>query len=84
MKKNEVDLSIYMDAITQHFEPANSVEEATHRFSTEEVCSAITRINPGLKISAADAYTAMKNAGFRFVTVPGTIGLQFKWILKEK
>ena len=81
---NKDGLSSYIQAITERYVPANNIEDATHRFSTEEICSAITRINPGLKISAADAYTAMKNLGFRFVAVPGTIGLQFKWILKEK
>ena len=51
---------------------------------TEEICAAINKINPGVDISASEVYDLMKSSGFRFVAVPGTIGLQFKWILIEK
>jgi len=78
------NLSDYKQAITERYVPARTVEESTHRLSTEEICAAINKINPGVDISASEVYDLMKSAGFRFVAVPGTIGLQFKWILIEK
>ena len=81
MKK---DTSFYLQAITSRYMPANTAYEATHRLSTEEICAAINKINPGANISAAEVYDMRKAAGFRFVAVPGTVGLQFRWILIEK
>ena len=79
MKK---ELNDYKQAITERYVPARTVEESTHRLSTEEICAAVNKINPGVDISASEVYDLMKSAGF--VAVPGTIGLQFKWILIEK
>ena len=81
MKK---EMNDYKQAITERYSPARTVEESTHRLSTEEICAAINKIKPGVDISASEVYDLMKSAGFRFVAVPGTIGLQFKWILIEK
>ena len=78
------NLSDYIQAITERYVPAKTVEESTHRLSTEEICAAVNKITPGVDISASEVYELMKSAGFRFVAVPGTIGLQFKWILIEK
>lgn len=58
MKK---EMSDYKQAITERYSPARTVEESTHRLSTEEICAAINKINPGVDISASEVYDLMKS-----------------------
>lgn len=74
----------YIKAITERYEPALSVDEATHFLTTEDICRAIAALNPGASISAADVYEMMKAAGFLFRLAPGTVGMQFRWIMRER
>ena len=78
MKK---DTSFYLQAITSRYVPANTAYEATHRLSTEEICAAINKINPGANISAAEVSASSL---FPFRSKLEFVGLQFRWILIEK
>ena len=42
------DLHLYMDAILRRFRPSDA-EDATHFFTTAEVCDAIRVLNPEIK-----------------------------------
>lgn len=79
--KPSSDISDFIVAIRSHFRPAENPEEATHRYSTAEIREAIVELNPGLSITDADVFVAMREAGFTFDTVPGAQSLMFKWLL---
>ncbi len=83
-ERKSVDLSPYIDVIQQRFFPASSREEATQRFSTQEVRAAIKQLNPGLEVYETHVFDAMVEAGFRFDSIPGNQSLQFQWLLIEK
>jgi hypothetical protein len=78
------DISIYIAALSANYRPARNPAETTHWFSTEEVVAAIRQLDPSAKISDQQVFTAMRNAGYDFCNRPGSQGLQFKWMLREK
>lgn len=78
------DISIYIAALQQSFKPAKSYETATHWFTTDEVYSAIKRIDPSSEISKDDVFQAMTDAGYKFQNRPGSSGLDFRWMLEAK
>lgn len=84
MSEENKDLSIYIHAIQERFEPVGHENEATHKLSTEEIKTAINELNPGINASIQDAYDALFEAGFAFRSPRGTAGLHFKWLMKEK
>ncbi len=83
-EQKPVDLLPYINVIRQRFLPAHCREEATHRFSTQEVREAIKQLNPGLDVYETHVFNAMMEAGFRFDSIPGNQSLQFQWLLVEK
>ena len=84
MDNNQSNVSPYIDVLMESFKPANSNEEATHFFSTDEIYDAITQLNPGAEISSQDVYQAMIDAGFIFKPRAGTSGIDFRWLLLQK
>lgn len=78
------DLTPYIDVISKRFRPAGNSREATHRLSTEEIKIAIRELNPGIDVSEAHVFEAMKQAGYQFDTPPGSMALKFQWLLVEK
>ena len=78
------DSVTYIDALMSTYAPANSPDEVTHWFSTDEVYDAIRRLDPGTEVSKTDVFQAMQSAGFRFQPRPGTQGVDFKWMLRLK
>lgn len=79
-----VDLTPYINVILQRFSPVANRDEATHRFSTAEVKSAIKQLNPGISVYDEHVFDAMIEAGFTFDIMPGAQSLIYQWLLKEK
>lgn len=84
MSTESKDLSPYIHAIRERFEPTENDTLATHKLSTKEVADAINELNPGCSASLQDVYDAMFEAGFVFRAPRGTASLNFKWLLVEK
>jgi hypothetical protein len=84
MSEESVDLSPYIHAIRERFDPADDEGQATHRLSTEEITDAINALNPGCGATNQDTYKALRQAGFGFCSPKGGAGLQFKWLMIEK
>ena len=78
------DISIYIAALSVSYRPASAPAEATHFFSTAEVVDAIKEINPSARVSTAQVFAALRDAGFDFCNRPSSHGLVFKWMFREK
>lgn len=78
------DISIYIAALQTTYCPASAPAEATHFFSTMEVVDAIKEIDPSAKIDPTQIFGALRQAGFNFCNRPGSQGLVFKWMLRER
>ena len=78
------DISIYVAALSTTYRPVSAPAEATHFFSTTEVVDAIKEIDPSAKISSDLVFSALHDAGYRFCNRPGTHGLEFKWMFRER
>ena len=78
------DISIYVAALEKTYKPAQTPADATHFFTTEEVVQAITEIDPSAKVKPAEVFAALRAAGFDFCNRPGSIGISFRWMLKER
>ena len=78
------DISIYITALQTTYRPAAAPAEATHFFSTAEVIDAIMDIDPSAKVNPALVFAALRDAGFDFCNRPGSHGLVFKWMLRER
>lgn len=78
------DLSPFISAISARFRPAQSLAEATHRFSTAEIKEAIRDLNPALEVNDKQVFEAMQQSGFIFNTARGSQSLRFQWLLVEK
>lgn len=79
-----IDMSIYIDALSKKFKPALSPSDTTHWFSTEEVRMAILEIDPSVKVNNQNIFDALHQAGYDFTSQPGSYGLHFKWMFKAK
>lgn len=78
------DLHLYMDAILRRFRPSDA-EDATHFFTTAEVCDAIRVLNPEIKgLALAVVHDALVEAGFRLCSPLGMQSLAFRWMMEEK
>ncbi len=78
------DISLFIAALSVRFRPARSPRDTTHWFSTEEVVTAIKKIDPSAKVDATQVFNALRNAGYDFCNRPSSQGLQFKWMFREK
>lgn len=78
------DISIYVAALQTTYCPASAPAEATHFFSTAEVVDAIRDIDPSAKVSPTQVFAALRQAGFDFCNRPGSHGLVFKWMFRER
>lgn len=78
------DISVYVAALQVTYRPASAPAEATHFFSTEEVVQAIKEIDPSATVAPTQVFEALRQAGFDFCNRPGTQGLTFKWMFREK
>lgn len=78
------DISIYIAALQVTYSPASTPAEATNFFSTAEVVDAIRDIDPSAKVSTEQVFQALRNAGFDFCNRPGSQGLMFKWMFRER
>ena len=83
-EKAAADVQPYIDALMHTFSPAATPEETTHFFSTAEVMGGIQQINPSLAVSAEQVSNALARAGFRLCNRPGSQGVSFRWMFKEK
>lgn len=79
-----VYLTPCITAIMQRFKPTADVGLATHCLSTKEITDAINELNPECNASLKDTYDALTQAGFTFTSPPGSVGIQFKWLMIEK
>jgi hypothetical protein len=84
MSEGRPDLSPYIHAIRERFEPTDDEDQATHKLSTQEVADAIKALNPGSGVTDQDTYKALSEAGFIFCSPRGGAGLHFKWLMIEK
>lgn len=78
------DISIYIAALSTTYRPARTPAEVTHWFSTEEVVAAIKEFDPSAKVSSAQIFEALRQAGYEFCNRPGSQGMSFKWMFFEK
>lgn len=78
------DISIYIAALQVTYRPAPTPADTTHFFSTAEVVEAIREIDPSAKISSEQVFSALRDAGFNFCNRPGSQGLVFKWMFRER
>lgn len=78
------DISLYVAALQTTYRPASAPAEATHFFSTVEVVNAIRDIDPSAKVSPVQVFDALRQAGFDFCNRPGSHGLEFKWMFRER
>lgn len=85
-KQNEstTDISIYIAALQSTFRPAPDARHATHWFSTDEVYTAIKRLDPSAAITKEQLFQAMTDAGFKFQNRPGASGCDFRWMLQVR
>lgn len=74
----------YIASLMSVYAPALSESEATHWFTTQEVFEAIKKIDPATSLTVNDVYTSLRDAGFRYQPRSGTIGCEFRWMLKRK
>ena len=85
MDENKVtDVSIYIAALQVTFKPAFDARHTTHWFTTDEVYTAIKKLDPSADISRDDIFSAMTDAGFNFQNRPGASGCDFRWMLELK
>lgn len=84
METNNANSEQYVDALSTVYNPALTVDQTTHWFSTDEIYNAIKAINPGADLSKEQIHDAMINAGYRYQPRPGSFGLDFRWMLKAK
>jgi hypothetical protein len=78
------DAGEYITILMNYFRPAGDEKDTTHYLTTSEVSDAIRRLDPGAGIRSEDVYKAMLAAGFRYGCRPGTLGIDFRWMLHEK
>ena len=78
------DIGIYITALQATYRPASVPAEATHFFSTAEVVDAIKDIDPSANVSSTQVFEALRQAGFDFCNRPGSHGLEFKWMFRER
>lgn len=78
------DAGEYISVLMGYFRPSADEKDTTHYLSTSEVCDAIRRLNPGAAIRTEHVYDAMLGAGFQYGCRPGSVGLDFRWMLHEK
>lgn len=85
-KQNEsiTDISIYIAALQSTFRPAPDARHTTHWFSTDEVYTAIKRLDPSAAITKEQLFQAMTDAGFKFQNRPGASGCDFRWMLQVR
>ena len=80
----EPDAGEYITILMGYFRPATDEKDATHYLTTAEVCDAIKRLDPGSGIRSEHVYNAMLAAGFQYGCRPGSVGLDFRWLLHDK
>lgn len=78
------DISVYIAALQTTYRPAATPAEATHFFSTEEVLQAIKGIDPAANVVSTQVFDALRQVGFDFCNRPGSHGLEFKWMFRER
>lgn len=78
------DISIYIAGLQAMFRPAQDARHTTHWFSTDEVYSAIKRLDPAAAITKEQLFKAMTDAGFKFQNRPGASGCDFRWMLQVR
>jgi hypothetical protein len=81
-EKNEgqVDIAVFIDALSAVYSPASGPQEVTHWFSTNEVYLAIKDINPSAIVSKDTIFQALLDAGYRFQSRPCASGCEFFWM----
>nr|DAX23460.1 MAG TPA: hypothetical protein [Caudoviricetes sp.] len=78
------DISIYIAGLQATFRPAQDARHTTHWFSTDEVYSAIKRLDPAAAITKEQLFKAMTDAGFKFQNRLGASGCDFRWMLQVR
>ena len=63
------DISIYIAGLQATYRPAPDARHTTHWFSTDEVYTAIKRLDPSVNITKEQLFHAMTSAGFSSKTV---------------
>ena len=71
-------LSEIIGIISEEFEPAKTIRQATHLFTTDEIKSGVEGI---IKVKTNILIEALKEAGFIYKNIGE---LQFRWLLKIK
>jgi len=83
-ENKDTDINIYLDALSRKYKPARSPQDTTHWFSTDEVRIAIKDIDPSADVNNEKIFDALHQAGYDFMSQPGSYGLHFRWMFREK
>ena len=83
-QEKPADISGYIAALQESYEPANELKSVTHWLSTDEVVEAIRDIDPCAKVSKEQVFHALRDAGYEYGVKPGTQGLLFRWKMHAK
>lgn len=78
------DISVYVAALSKSYKPARTPAETTHWFTTDDVIAAISEIDPSAKVKASQVFNALRDAGYDFCNRPGSQGVSFRWMFKER
>ena len=65
------------------YEPTENIKEA-ELFTTDEICSKISSILPGIEESICEIKTLLEVAGFKYQAIKVEGDFNFYWLMKEK
>ena len=83
-EQNITDISIYIAGLQATYRPAPDARHTTHWLSTDEVYTAIKRLDPSADITKEQLFRALTDAGFKFQNRPGASGCDFRWMLQAR
>ena len=85
MHTNNSDKEIYfIVALMEVYAQALSECEGTHWFTSHDLVEAIRNIDPATSVTESDVYQILHDAGFRYQPRPGSVGCEFRWMMKQK
>ncbi len=73
-----------LNAFTAHLKPANSIVEATKRYTTQEIIAAIKEFNGDLIIRDSVVVEYLETRGFHYEALSDLYSLKFHWLFAER
>lgn len=70
-----------MDLFQTRFAPCETMDQATHIFSTDEIFKAMKDLNHGTNVKREELYLILHDSGFRFMIEDQKFSFSLKWLL---